>query len=1774
MKKFFLAFAAMLMAFSVSAAELNIYASGLKAGEVKDGKVEVSYLLNATATALELQLLGADGAVAHSIAISDADLLAKGAHTATIDLAGAPAGTYTWAIKASAEARTEISGELLTDLMGMKGSTYWQPRDMAFDNNPESPFFGQAYVTNSAGTTNAGYIGNQTAIYTFNPLYESQGVYQGGINWAKNGGPYRLYVDKTGLVYASNWSDTDGGIFIMDPANPTVDFKPLFDPAKRGVNYGKITGFDFAGEGADRTLIVNDGGWLNLNTWKQEGAIVKYAIGETNENFAGTPDTLFTSGEATLIDPANQFAADGRGGWWLCQNRADDKTTQHCLQHINAAGVLDYRSATDGLITGGTQSGALEIFADYTMMAVSVARTVKVYAITYAEDGKPSLELKYTTGDIAKTVTGVAIDYAGNILTGSLSSERLYAYALPSDNICTTPAPKANTITVEAAAVVELPETLYLTPNANWNQLGHETQPRFAAYYFEGSANNTWVDMTLVEGETNVYSVAVPEGYTNVIFCRMNGTTTENNWDNKYNQTNDLVIPSDGTNHYTVTEDTWDKGGGVWSVYTPAEKPAGDKYVKVTEAPADWTGTYILVYETSETSANVWTGVDKEANHVAATIADGAIIAEDLVEIKIAAIEGGYSLCVMGGDKAGQYIGATSHKNTISFTVDALVNTLAMDGTNVTISCATGAETAVTMRFNDGTSSGNNRFRYYKTGQQPVQLYKKEIKAVAAIGITLDQATAELEAYKVLQLTATLTPAEATNEITWTSSDENIATVNATGVVTALAPGTATIKAIAAEGIEATCELTVKEATVLTAAAAADIAKTVGANNELAPNGQYVVEAYVQAITSAYNPQYGNMTLALADSRGADTALIVARYTIPADVENLPEVDDKVRVIGDLTKYNGTNQIAQYSHATIIEKAPQPLVFEFNGGTPADAAWTDIEVIFAEFMTDAGATGFETLAHYKAQADPLSSPNICSALANASPALKMPKWAWLKAYIEEVHAAQAADGASALPADGTGAAWRYAVGAFFIDGQRTGWPKSANFAGIGVSSEAWKPSFELHRPQFDFYTAPTKEGYKFIGWFDNEACEGEALTEIPAAGGTIYAGWAIPGLSGVYTIGGEGADYATLAEATAAVNARPIEGDVTLLIAADLEEATNSGIVNTTDFTVTIRPATAEMRTITFNATAKNSGPSGSIVIGSSDPVNGANEVATKNVVIDGAAEGSDVRNLTIVHNNNTGRIVVYGGASDITIQNIISRNTAVAADGSAIQFLGNAGKPGKVLVKGNLIEAANLGLVVHFTNGIGAIIENNTFDMANTMANDFSYIVHGYTVTDTVLVRGNNFINMSTSDAGGNGVLAVSAQGGTWIIENNYFSGMDYTGEAGQATRLNYIRSITGNTIIRHNTFYIPSFTSKPGNTIEQKPVAAIKNTVSCLVENNLFVSNEETALHALVYGPAALNNNVFYNVTTNESAYVKASTTAGQTWADYSATEGITDKFVEVHFTDAAAGDLSLTGKSDGDKALAVPAIAEVTTDITGKARHAELVYAGAFEGGDFKEAPAGPTEMWLTPNWGEITAGGEMFEVTVNFDIEVSEEQLAEGLTITKDREDIMIMGTSPFMIYVPADAEAGQLAVTVSYGGLEAYGFYTIMPAGPSGISILPNTDLEIESLGTLQLTAALWPEDAEANIIWWSSDETLATVDQTGLVTSLVTEQDTTVQIFAAAEGFEGIEIYVDVKLLGAKQETALENVNVEVKTTKVIRNGQVIIIRGKEEYNVLGTKIQ
>lgn len=89
----------------------------------------------------------------------------------------------------------------------------------------------------------------------------------------------------------------------------------------------------------------------------------------------------------------------------------------------------------------------------------------------------------------------------------------------------------------------------------------------------------------------------------------------------------------------------------------------------------------------------------------------------------------------------------------------------------------------------------------------------KDASPVSVTGVTLNKTTLKLTKGTSETLTATIAPTNATNKkVTWTSSDEAVATVDASGKVTGVAKGTATITVTTENGGHtATCTVEVAD---------------------------------------------------------------------------------------------------------------------------------------------------------------------------------------------------------------------------------------------------------------------------------------------------------------------------------------------------------------------------------------------------------------------------------------------------------------------------------------------------------------------------------------------------------------------------------------------------------------------------------------------------------------------------------------------------------------------------------------------------------------------------------------------------------------------------------------------------------------------------------------------------------------------------------------------------------------------------------------------------
>ena len=184
--------------------------------------------------------------------------------------------------------------------------------------------------------------------------------------------------------------------------------------------------------------------------------------------------------------------------------------------------------------------------------------------------------------------------------------------------------------------------------------------------------------------------------------------------------------------------------------------------------------------------------------------------------------------------------------------------------------------------------------------------------------------------------------------------------------------------------------------------------------------------------------------------------------------------------------------------------------YELNGGVTNDDNWLSKGDMWTAFCADAGIT-LGTLEEVKALGDPFTA--ICTPLgaSQAQAILDNAKWDWLEAYVMTVQNADA--NATALVEGTSSAGWRYALAAFFIEGYRSAWPKSTDFAVAGTPEAfipSWKHAFaNPTEPTAEWVlNAPYYEGKTFDGWYAAADFSGEKVVKIDATTtGTLYAKW-------------------------------------------------------------------------------------------------------------------------------------------------------------------------------------------------------------------------------------------------------------------------------------------------------------------------------------------------------------------------------------------------------------------------------------------------------------------------------------------------------------------------------------------------------------------------------------------------------------------------------------------------------------------------------------------
>lgn len=201
-------------------------------------------------------------------------------------------------------------------------------------------------------------------------------------------------------------------------------------------------------------------------------------------------------------------------------------------------------------------------------------------------------------------------------------------------------------------------------------------------------------------------------------------------------------------------------------VVDPDPQPA---YVKVTSEPEDWCGEYLIVYEGENVAFDgSLSTLDAVSNTKPVTIVDGKIAATDnmkAIQFTVDYKTGSTSVYNLKS-ASGYYISGTTTKAKASNGLKSAENdedyeiSFTIEEGNAVVYSKSSDQNMI-LRYNDATDQ--TRFRFYKSGQKPISLYKLEgsivtkynVECAIVEGGTVSASTAKAAEGAVVILAAT-----------------------------------------------------------------------------------------------------------------------------------------------------------------------------------------------------------------------------------------------------------------------------------------------------------------------------------------------------------------------------------------------------------------------------------------------------------------------------------------------------------------------------------------------------------------------------------------------------------------------------------------------------------------------------------------------------------------------------------------------------------------------------------------------------------------------------------------------------------------------------------------------------------------------------------------------------------------------------------------------------------------------------------------------------------
>ncbi|HMG94497.1 MAG TPA: Ig-like domain-containing protein [Chryseolinea sp.] len=237
------------------------------------------------------------------------------------------------------------------------------------------------------------------------------------------------------------------------------------------------------------------------------------------------------------------------------------------------------------------------------------------------------------------------------------------------------------------------------------------------------------------------------------------------------------------------------------------------------------------------------------------------------------------------GNKVELYTAKASHHGIAAVSIDG--------GTETYVDLYSASRQDYVSVYNSVLADGNHTIKIRVTGTKNsaatgtyvivdfIKVYS--LSGTAVTGVAVAPATVTIGPGSTQQLTATVSPSAATNKnVTWTSSNNSVATVSSTGLITGVAAGAATITAKTVDGEKInTSSVSVTSSVSSVAISPSSIAVNLGATHQL-----NAVVTPSTATNKNLTWRSANNTIATVSPTGVVTAVAVGNVAITATSED------------------------------------------------------------------------------------------------------------------------------------------------------------------------------------------------------------------------------------------------------------------------------------------------------------------------------------------------------------------------------------------------------------------------------------------------------------------------------------------------------------------------------------------------------------------------------------------------------------------------------------------------------------------------------------------------------------------------------------------------------------------------------------------------------------------------------------------------------------------------------------------------------------------------